>query len=321
MEADFFRDTKRLREEIRSNVLSQFSKIQTKKVKDIVLQRQQNSSYIKGITSYHIHNGLNGSLPHNDLVDLAGAVEIYSTSMVLIDNLVDKHNQRDGETTYLQEYGPEMMGLASVYATNVGLLKLAPYLHNFFGITEVDGLDAIGKAITSAVSMDFEKPTQPQQILENIVRVNGITLGFPLGLVASTATNDKLVIFEMMRYGTDTGTAFGLYEEVRDFVGEHGRGRASEIKAGRTPYFVADLALRDSLFNPNHYIGRNISDLEQEKLLELLRGKGALKRTQKLIKNHLVYGRDLLRKNLNEEEFEILDSLRITIEDSLDKMV
>src|SRR3989344_54628 len=321
MEADFFRDTKRLREEIRSNVLSQFSKIQTKKVKDIVLQRQQNSSYIKGITSYHIHNGLNGSLPHNDLVDLAGAVEIYSTSMVLIDNLVDKHNQRDGETTYLQEYGPEMMGLASVYATNVGLLKLAPYLHNFFGITEVDGLDAIGKAITSAVSMDFEKPTQPQQILENIVRVNGITLGFPLGLVASTATNDKLVIFEMMRYGTDTGTAFGLYEEVRDFVGEHGRGRASEIKAGTTPYFVADLALRDSLFNPNHYIGRNISDLEQEKLLELLRGKGALKRTQKLIKNHLGYGRDLLRKNLNEEEFEILDSLRITIEDSLDKMV
>jgi len=321
MEADFFRDTKRLREEIRSNVLSQFSKIQTKKVKDIVLQRQQNSSYIKGITSYHIHNGLNGSLPHNDLVDLAGAVEIYSTSMVLIDNLVDKHNQRDGETTYLQEYGPEMMGLASVYATNVGLLKLAPYLHNFFGITEVDGLDAIGKAITSAVSMDFEKPTQPQQILENIVRVNGITLGFPLGLVASTATNDKLVIFEMMRYGTDTGTAFGLYEEVRDFVGEHGRGRASEIKAGRTPYFVADLALRDSLFNPNHYIGRNISDLEQEKLLELLRGKEALKRTQKLIKNHLGYGRDLLRKNLNEEEFEILDSLRITIEDSLDKMV
>jgi len=125
----------------------------------------------------------------------------------------------------------------------------------------------------------------------------------------------------MMRYGTDTGTAFGLYEEIRDFVGEHGRGRASEIKAGRTPYFVADLALRDSSFNPNDYVGKNISDLEQEKLLELLRGKGALKRTQKLIKNHLGYGSDLLRKNLNEEEFEILDSLRITIEDSLDKMV
>jgi geranylgeranyl pyrophosphate synthase len=321
MEADFFKDTKRLREEIRSNVLSQFSKIQTKKVKDIVLQRQQNSSYIKGITSYHIHKGLNGSLTHNDLVDLAGAVEIYSTSMVLIDNLVDKHNQRDGETTYLQEHGPEMMGLASVYATNVGLLKLAPYLNNFFGITEVDGLDAIGKAITSAVSMDVEKPTQPQEILENIVRVNGITLGFPLGLVASTATEDKVTIFEMMRYGTDTGTAFGLYEEVRDFVGEHGRGRASEIKAGRSPYFVADLASRDSLFYPNHYVGKDISNLEQEQLLQLLRGKGALKRTQKLIKNHLGYGGDLLRKNLNEEEFEILDSLRTTIEKSLDEMV
>ncbi len=321
METDFFKDTKELKEEIKSNVLNQFDRIQTKKVRDIILQRQQNSSYIKGITSYCMHKGLNGSLSHNDLIDLAGAVEIYSTSMVLIDNLVDGHNQRDGETTYLREYGPEMMGLASVYATNVGLLKLAPYLNNFFGITEVDGLDAIGKAITSAVSMDVEKPTQPQQILENIVRVNGITLGFPLGLVASTATNDKLAIFEMMRYGTDTGTAFGLYEEIRDFVGEHGRGKASEIKAGRTPYFVADLASRDSSFNPNHYIGKDISDVEQEKLLELLRGKGALKRTQRLIKNHLGYGSDLLRRNLNRNEFETLDSLRTTIEDSLDRMV
>ena len=320
MEVDFFKDTKRLREEIKSNILSQFSKIQTKEVKDIVLQRQQSSSYIKGITSYCIHKGLNGSLPHNDLIDLAGAIEIYSTSMVLIDNLVDKHNQRDGETTYLQEYGLEMMGLASVYTTNVGLLKLAPYLHNFFGITEVDGLDAIGKAITSAVSMDVEKPTQPQQILENIVRVNGITLGFPLGLVASTAMNDKLTIFEMMRYGTDTGTAFGLYEEIRDFVGEHGRGRASEIKAGRTPYFVADLASMDLSFNPNNYVGKNISDIEQEKLLELLREKGALKRTQRLIKNHLGYGSDLLKRNLNKNEFETLDSLRTTIEESLDRM-
>ncbi|RMD45350.1 hypothetical protein D6829_02565, partial [Candidatus Pacearchaeota archaeon] len=90
-----------------------------------------------------------------------------------------------------------------------------------------------------------------------------------------------------MRYGIDTGTAFGLYEEIRDFVGEHGRGRASEIKAGRTPYFVADLASRDSSFNPHHYVGKDISDTEQERLLELLRGKGSLKKTQRLIKNHL----------------------------------
>ncbi len=321
MERDFFRDTRELREEIKSNVLNQLDRIQTKKVRDIVLQRQQNSSYIKGVTSYYLHQGLNGPLSHNDLINLAGAVEIYSTSMVLIDNLVDKHTQRDGETTYLQEYGPEMMGLASVYATNVGLLKLAPYLNNFFGITEVDGLDAIGKAITSAVSMDVEKPTQPQEILENIVRVNGITLGFPWGLVASTATDNKLTIFEMMGYGTDTGTAFGLYEEVRDFVGEHGRGKASEMKSGRTPYFIADLAARNSSFNLNDYVGKDISDSEHEKLLELLRGKGALKRTQRLIRNHLGYGSEILRRNLNEKEFEILDSLRTTIEESLDKMI
>ena len=200
MVKDFFRYTKDLREEIKSHVFNQSSRIETKEVRDIILQRQQKSSYIKGITSYYLHRGLNGNLSHNDLISLAGAVEVYSTSMVLIDNLVDRHTQRDGETTYLKEYGPEMTGLASVYMANVGLLKLAPYLNNFFGITEVDGIDAIGKAITSAVSMDVEKPTSPQQILEDIVRVNGITLGFPIGLVASTATDNKLIIFETSRF-------------------------------------------------------------------------------------------------------------------------
>lgn len=321
MERDFFRDTEKLKDEIKANVFNHFVKVENRQMRDIVLQRQQKSSYIKGIASYYLHKGLNGRLSHRAMIDLAGAVEIYSTSMVLIDNLVDKHNQRDGETTYLKEYGPEMMGLASVYATNVGLLKLSPYLNNFFGITEVDGFDAIGKAITSAVSMDLEHPTQPSQILENIVKVNGITLGFPLGLVASTATNNNLTIFEIMRYGTDTGTAFGLYEEVRDFIGEHGKGKASEMKSGRTPYFIADLASRDVTFNASDYVGKNISDVEHNRLLELLKGKGALKRTQKLIRNHFGYGREILRRNLNSAEFEVLDSLRITIEDLLDKMI
>ena len=321
MDRNFFKDTERLRDEIKANVLNHFRKVVNRQVSDIVLQRQQKSSYIKGITSYHLHKGLGGKLPHEKIIDLAGAVEIYSTSMVLIDNLLDKHNQRDGETTYLKEYGPEMMGLASVYATNVGLLKLSPYLNNFFGVTEVDGLDAIGKAITSAVSMDIDHPSEPTQILENIVKVNGITLGFPLGLVASTATGSKLTIFEIMRYGTDTGTAFGVYEEIRDFMGEHGREKASEMKSGRTPYFMADLASRDSNFNLSDYVGRNISNAEHEKLLELLRGKGILKRTQRLIKNHLGYGKEILQRNLRPNEFEVLDSIRITLEDSLDRMI
>jgi len=321
MEKDFFRNTEKLRDEIKANIFNHFEKVENRQVRNIVLQRQQKSSHIKGITSYYLHQGLNGRLSHREMIDLAGAIEIYSTSMVLIDNLVDKHNQRDGETTYLEEYGPEMMGLASVYATNAGLLKLFPYLNNFFGITEVDCFDAIGKAITSAISMDIDRPTKPSQILENIVKVNGITLGFPLGLVASTATDNKLTIFEIMRYGTDTGTAFGLYEEIRDFIGEHGKGKASEMKSGRTPYFIADLDSIDTTFNASDYVGKDISDEEHKMLLELLRGKGALKRTQRLIKNHFGYGRNILQRSLNQDEFEILDSLRITIEDTLDRII
>ena len=40
-----------------------------------------------------------------------------------------------------------------------------------------------------------------------------------------------------------------------------------------------------------------------------------------MIKNYLDYGRDVLQRNLREPELEILDSLRLTIEEYLDKMI
>lgn len=318
---DFFRDTQSLKEEIKLKVFNLFGRVDNPNLRDIILQRQRKSSYIKGITSYYLYKGLNGKLSHEEVINLVAAIEIYSTSMVLIDNLVDKHNQRDGETTYLKEYGPEMMGLSSLYTANIGLIKLSPYLNHFFEVVDVDGANAIGEAITSAIQMDIDCPRQPSQILENIVKVNGITLGFPLGLVASIATDNKFTIFEIMRYGADIGTAFGLYEEIRDFVGEHGKGLASEMKSGRTPYFMADLESRDQSFKASDYVGKSISDDTHAKLLELLRGKGALKRTQRLIRNHFEYGREILKRNLCSDEFNVLDSLRITIENSLDRMV
>lgn len=321
MEQNFFTKTQELREEIGNSLINYLEKVENDKIKDILMQRQTTSRYIKGITSYYLHKGLGGKFSHKELINFAAAVEIYSTSMVLIDNLIDKHFQRDGKTTYLKEYGPEMTALGSLYAANVGLLKLSRYLQNFFEVTEFEGHDAVGKAITSAVSMDIEHPKKPNQILENIIRVNGITLGFPLGLVASTATEDKMTIFEIMRYGTDTGTAFGLYEEIRDFVGQHGRGKASEMRAGRTPYFLAELDSEDSTFNSQDYVGHDITDPEHEKLLNLLKETNALKKTKSLIKNHLNYGKEIIKKNLRDAEFKKLDSLRITIEDSLDQLV
>lgn len=321
MSKNFFEETRGLREEIKKGVISQCAKIENKQVKDIVLQRQEGASYIKGITSYYLHKGLGGGLSRIEIIKLAEAVEIYSTSMVLIDNLIDKHNKRDGNTTYLEEYGPEMMGLASVYTANIGLLKLSPYLENFFKLMEVDGVDAVGKAITSAVSMDIEHPTDPAKILENIVKVNGITLGFPLGLIASTARVDKKVIFEIMRYGTDTGTAFGLYEEVRDFIGEHGRGIASEMKTGRIPYFMADLGSRESNFDIKSYINKELNPMEYNSLLVKLTETGAFNRVKKLIKNHFDYGKEVIYNNLTFNEAEKLDLLRISIEESLNRMI
>ena len=113
-----------------------------------------------------------------------------------------------------------------------------------------------------------------------------------------------------------------IYDPIRKyFFGEHGRKRASELQGGRTPYFIADLSARDTSFNPIKYIGKVINNTKYKKLLNVLTEKKAFDRTKFLIKTHLNYGSEIIKQNLMEQEFNALDSLRETIEESVDRLV
>ena len=100
-----------------------------------------------------------------------------------------------------------------------------------------------------------------------------------------------------------------------------GRKKASELKGGRTPYFIADLSTRNPLFDATKYIGKEINNEEYILLKKLLKEENAFERTKILITTHLNYGSNMLKQNLREEEFLILNNLRETIEESLDRLI
>lgn len=318
---NFYEKTREIREEIKERVRGEFMKIKENRMRNILLQRQETSSFIKGVSSYYICNGLNGSLSHEENLQLASNLEIYSTGLVILDNIIDHHTIRNNKTTFIDEYGIEINTLSSHYAIHIGLLYLMPYIQKFSEIIGDDVVISVGKAIEGMISMDIDKPNTSQLILDSIAKVNGLTLAIPLSLSAVSAITEPSIIYDIIQYGYDTGMSFGLYEELRDIFGEHGRRRFSELRSGRAPFCLVRCMERDRTLDFSEYIGKDMSEKEEEKLIEILKNSGSIDYTAVLVKRHLEYGSSILKKHLNKYEFDIMDSLRITTENELERML
>ena len=310
----FFEKTKDLKESIKGNVEKTFQTISDKRIKKILMQRTKSSSFIKGIVADCIHCGLEGKFDNDKRIDFASALEIYSGGLVILDNIIDKHYVRNGKTTYLKEFGPEINALASQYSTHLGLIKMAPYLGNFIELcSKFPGVDEV---INGAIKMDLDLPKNLEDVLESICSVNGATFGMPLAIAATTATDDELDILDVFQYGYNAGIAFGIYEEVRDLVGQHGREKASELKRGRIPLIMFLAAEKDKNFCPKEYSGRPLSDKEFKELFYRLKENGAIKETKNMIQNYFDKSQRNIQEIIKKEKFETLNLLRKDIENS-----
>lgn len=315
MEENFFERTVGIKEDIKREFEENLRFTKDERVRRILQQRKDTSSFIKGISSYLIHNGLEGPLSKKRNLELAANLELYSTALVVLDNIVDGHTERNNQTTYLEEYGVGLNVVAMQYATNISLFNISKYISDATKFTGNIGQRAIGKAIDGMVSMDLDKPKNPKSIKKAIAKVNGITLAAPLALTASIAIKNPSKIWNIFSYGYYTGLAFGLYEEIRDFRGEHGREEGSEILSGRTPYFLSITTLKDS----------SILDIDPKSnfkdLVYKIENSEALNETRDLIHDQLDRGSKKLERVIRKKEFDILDSLRDDVKKSLVELV
>ena len=108
----FYDNTKNIRGRIKTGVQAEIAKIPDRKIVDILLQRNETSSFLKGALAYCLHESIGGTLNDAERVSLAVAIEIHLSSFMILDNVTDRHSERNGQTTYLTEYGPEMSAIA-----------------------------------------------------------------------------------------------------------------------------------------------------------------------------------------------------------------
>jgi len=318
---NFYSKNKDLEGKIKRRVIKVFSQINDLEVRKILMQRQKSSLYVKGISSYYIFKGLKRKYDENENLELSKNLEIWSTGIVILDNITDFHTIRNNKTTFLKEFGLEKNAIASSYATHLGLIGLSKYISELNSKTKDLGNLSTSKSVDGAIIMDLNFPTKTNEIIDSIAKVNGLTLALPLSISAIAGKNDKKVIYDILKYGYDTGIAFGLFEELRDLVGKHGREKASEIKSGRTPYYLARAIETDKDFNMGDVIGRDISKDEYKRLITQLKSSGAINHTSNLIKNNLEYGRKRIEWRLNPKAYEELDLLRKTTEEDLENIL
>lgn len=311
----FYNSSRKIIEDIRNKSIELLSEVKEKRVKDILIQRTKTSSFIKGVLAYHLHGGLSGNFDDTRKIELSSYLEIFSSYGTILDNVIDRHNERNGRTTYLLEYGPTIQLFASQYALNYGLRKLFPMLGTFSRkYSEKFKFDQI---LMGMIKMDIGKSINLEDHLKTIGSVNGFFNETILVMASSIATKDEKKINSVGDYGFNLGIGLGIFEELRDLLGEHGRRKATEIEEGRliTPIHIA------KGFDYSPYVGKKLSEEEYKKLLYELQNRGALEVTRDLVKEFFAKSLDNLESTVTTECVREIKPLHVSIEDSMDRML
>ncbi len=305
MSKRFYEESSDIREEIRNRIRERLSNLGNHKIKNVVMQRNSYSSLVKGVMVYYLHEGLKGPLTHKEKIDLASGIEIFCSSGVILDNVVDEHDKRNEHTTYLKEYGPEIQLAASQYALHFGLKLIFSFLHNFC-ISHSERYQ-IDEAVLGMIKTDIEQSKNLHEQITAMELSNGLFNKVPLVMAATAATNDKFKITEIGEYGFNLGVGLGIYEEVRDLLGEHGRKKATEIKDGR---FIIPLhfAVRaNKQFDPLSYLGKELSGREYSNLIRILVNTKSLDSTADLANTYFEKAIACLK---NAVEADCVDKLK-----------
>lgn len=314
----FFEESMNVREEIRKGMDAMVEEIPHPKLKDIIRQRNKTSSFLKGSIGYFLHEGVGGTFPHEKRIELATGIEVLCSSGAIFDNAIDGHEERNGETTFLKEHGIWMQVAASQYVLHHGFKMLFPFMETY--VQKFPHMYSVDDAVVGMVGMDIETSSSLDEQVRITEKSNGRFAEVPLVIAATTGTDDSAKIGYISQYGFSLGTALGIYEEVRDIAGVHGRRRATEVESGRfaIPLHYANQA---SGFNAVQYVGKEIDDESYEVMMEGLVRSKSLRQSQRLVQGYFERAEDALRLAVNQRCFEILNGLPASASLELEKII
>jgi geranylgeranyl diphosphate synthase type I len=171
-------------------------------------------------------------------LDMALAVELIHKSSVIRDDIADEDLSRSGQPAFHVAFGvPRAIALSDLLWT-LGLSKISALSHVALGDTvEALGEMAVGQLEDIAPSPDRGSVEQRRLAEE---RKTGVLAELACRLGAAAGGGDPRQVAALARFGRNLGTAFQIFNDVRNLRGEEPeRMVASDLRKRRSTILSA----------------------------------------------------------------------------------
>lgn len=196
---------------------------------------------------------MSGGQPNTSINEVAVAYEIFQTSILAHDDIIDLSPTRRGKPTVYRQLGGDHYGISqTICLGDIGFFLANKLIvdSNFDSDLKVKALHYFSRMVINTglgEMLDIELPHLKQErseddvIIINRLKTADYTISYPLmiGAILGGASDEKLA--KITQFGTDLGIAFQIQDDILGIFGDEqtiGKSVTSDIEEGKNTLLI-----------------------------------------------------------------------------------
>lgn len=231
---------------------------------------------------------------NQEILKCATAVEIFQTSILAHDDIIDQSQIRRGKPTLYKMLGADHYALSQAISLgDIGLFLTVKLISecNFKEDRKVKALQEFSKmAVNTGLGevLDIELTTLKKGEVEDVLAVYKLktayyTIVYPLSIGAILAGADKHLLSRIEEFGENLGIAFQIQDDILGVFGDTeslGKSVSSDIEEGKVSlllvFAMENASKEDRQFLEKVYGKGEINKEDFEKVRKIFKDCGAL---------------------------------------------
>lgn len=257
------------------------------------------------------------------VIDAALALEIFQTSILAQDDIIDKSDTRRGEPSLHKKLGGDHLAVSqTICLSDLGIFLSFRLLSSLkvSDSLKIKAVNFFSQALTQTVAgelLDIEVSDKKRFVEEEVIKIGLLktaryTISGPLILGAILAGADIKSVKLLQGFGDNLGIGFQIQDDILGMFGEEGvigKSAVSDIKEGKatliSTFGFSKAKGPDLKFLKENYGDAQISLENAQKVKKVLKEIGALKYSEDKAEKYF----EEARRALKEGEEGLLYSL------------
>lgn len=291
---------------------------------DLYIDRSFGGKTLRGVLvclGYRITGGENSS----EILKAAAAIEIFQTSILAHDDIIDLSPTRRGKPTIYKALGDNHYALSqTICLGDVGFFMAAHALADskFRPEYKVKAISAFSKMVINTglgEMLDVELPRLKTGKTDNAVltihklKTSYYTIIYPLTIGAILGGASQHLLDRFQIFGDKLGIAFQIQDDILGVFGNEeqlGKSVTSDIEEGKNTLLITESLKRadrkQKLFLEDYYGKGKITKEIHEKIKEIFESTGALAYSQKQSLKYVEQGKKVIPQITTNKETQKL---------------